>query len=419
MHCGLCLPTCPTYDATKLERHSPRGRISLMRAIADGELQLSRTFAGEMFYCLGGLACMTACPAGVNYAEMFETARADIESSGMLNNPKRNFIRWITVRFIFTHPRLLRLLGRILFAYQATGLQRLTRKLRLTMLLPRRLRELELFTPQVRRHFSDNLICEVETPANPSYRVALLTGCVQDLIYSEINRDTTDVLLAHGCTVLTPRQQSCCGSLHAHNGELGLAREMARRNILAVEKSVGDLNRLDAIISNAGGCGPHLKNYVHLSHNDPEFSERVAIWSEKLKDIHEWLVGVGLKRPACPPSPARVTYHESCHLCHGQGINRAPRESLRMIPGLELVELPESNWCCGSAGIYSITQPEMARKLLNRKLGNVARTGATIIASANPGCSIQLEAGLRQTGQSLRVVHPVSLLAEAFRRAGK
>lgn len=419
MHCGLCLPSCPTYDETKRERNSPRGRISLMRAIADGELGITKTFGEEMYFCLGCLACATACPAGVNYAELFEVARADIETSGVLAKPKRNVIRWLTVKFIFTRPRLLRLVGRLLFVYQTLGLQRVVRAAKLTALLPRSLRELEPLTPTVRRHFSDALIREIETPLKRHHRVGLLTGCVQDLIYSELNRDTADVLLAHDCEVFTPRQQSCCGSLHAHNGELELAREMARRNIIAMERSAGSLERLDAIISNAGGCGSHLKNYAHLLHDDPVFAARAVVWSQKLKDIHEWLAAIGLRRPEATPYAERVTYHESCHLCHGQKITRPPRELLRAIPGLDFVELPESNWCCGSAGIYNITQPEMSKKLLHRKLGHLERTGATIVASANPGCSVQMEAGLRQAGSSVKVAHPVSLLAAAFRRAKK
>jgi glycolate oxidase iron-sulfur subunit len=412
----MCLPTCPTYDATKLERHSPRGRISLMRALADGDLELGLEFGNEMYYCLGCLACETACPAGVDYAAMFEAARADIEISGLLAKPRRNFIRWFTVKFIFTRPRLLRLLGRLIFLYQASGLQYLLRKLRVTIVLPQSLRELEPLTPTVRRHFSDALIKKVETPDYPHHRVGLLTGCIQDLIYSEINRDTADVLLAHGCEVFTPRLQSCCGSLHAHNGELALAQEMARRNILAIEECAGPLEALDAIISNAGGCGSHLKNYAHLLHDDPVFAARAATWSRKLKDIHEWLAEIGVQRPTCPAQPQRVTYHESCHLCHGQKVIHAPRDVLRAIPGLEIVELPESNWCCGSAGIYNITQPEMAGKLLDRKLANLQRTGVFVVASANPGCSAQLEAGLRKAAKNVRVVHPISLLAEAYRQ---
>jgi glycolate oxidase iron-sulfur subunit len=204
--------------------------------------------------------------------------------------------------------------------------------------------------------------------------------------------------------------------LHAHNGELALAREMARRNILALEQSAGPLEDLDAIITNAGGCGSHLKNYAHLLHEDPAFASRAALWSQKLKDIHEWLAEIGIRRPAGASQPQRVTYHESCHLCHGQKVVRPPRDVLRVIPGLELVELPESNWCCGSAGIYNITQPEMAGNLLDRKLANLQRTGVSVVASANPGCSVQLAAGLRQSGKDVHVVHPISLLAEAYRR---
>jgi glycolate oxidase iron-sulfur subunit len=417
MHCGLCLPTCPTYDATKLERHSPRGRIALMRAIADDRLEVTKAFSEEMYFCLGCLACQTACPAGVNYAELFEIARAEIETHQMLSTPKRDFIRWLTVKYIFTRPRLLRCSGRLLFLYQASGLQKFVRWARLTRLLPRRLRELEPLTPTACRRFSDELIREVEVPAQLRYRVGMLTGCVQDLIYSDLNRDTVEVLLAHDCQVFTPRLQSCCGSLHAHNGELELAREMARRNILAMERTAGPLTGLDAIISNAGGCGSHLKNYAHLLHADPAFANRARLWSNKLKDIHEWLEQIGLRSPDCEAQPTRVSYHESCHLCHGQKISRQPREVLRAIPGLELVELPEASWCCGSAGIYNITQPEMSKQLLVRKLGHLQTTGAAVVASANPGCSVQLEAGLREAKSSVKVAHPISLLAAAYRRA--
>lgn len=418
MHCGLCLPTCPTYAATQLERHSPRGRIALMRAIADAELPLTQVFADEMYFCLGCLACTSACPAGVNYAELFEVARADIETQRALSTPKRDFIRWFTVKLIFTRPRMLRLLGRLLFLFQVSGLQKLVRRARLTCVLPHRLRELEPLTPVACRHFSDELIREIETPMRSRYRVGMLTGCVQDLIYSDLNRDTVDVLLAHDCKVFTPRRQSCCGSLHAHNGELELAREMARRNILAMEQAAGSLASLDAIISNAGGCGSHLKHYSHLLRADPEFAGRALLWSKKLKDIHEWLGQIGLRSPDCEAQPVRVSYHESCHLCHGQKISRQPREVLRAIPGVELVELPEASWCCGSAGIYNITQPEMSKQLLDRKLAHLQNTGAAVVASANPGCSVQLEAGLRQAQSSVSVAHPISLLAAAFRRAG-
>ncbi len=420
MHCGMCLPTCPTYVETKLERNSPRGRIALMRGIADGKLGVTEAFGEEMYFCLGCLACESACPAGVSYAPMFEAARADIEDAQVLAHPQRDFVRAIMLRLVFTRPWLLRALGRVLRWYQASGAEWLVRKLRLTALLPRNLRELEPLTPRVQRDFSDALIGEHEVPREePRHRVGMLTGCVQDLTYSHVNRDTVDVLLANGCEVVTPGAQHCCGSLHAHNGELHWAREMARRNVDAMERSAGSLDALNAIITNAAGCGSHLKHYDELLADDPRYAARARVWSAKLRDIHEWLSATGIATPKTRSQPCSpVTYHEACHLCHGQKITREPREVLKAIPGLKLVELPESTWCCGSAGIYNITQPEMSAKLLARKLENIAKTGAKVVASANPGCSVQLEAGVRAAGSGLEVVHPITLLARAYRDGG-
>ena len=411
MHCGMCLPTCPTYVETKLERNSPRGRIALMRGIADGRLEVTKAFGEEMYFCLGCLACETACPAGVTYAHMFECARADIEHAGVLEAPQRNVVRAFALRLIFTRPLLLRALGKLLRFYQASGLEWLVRKLKLTALLPRDLRELEPLTPRVQAQFSDTIIGDVESPDEPRFRVGMLTGCVQDLVYPHVNRDTVEVLLANDCEVVTPARQHCCGSLHAHNGELEWSREMARRNIDAF-----DLESLDAIITNAAGCGSHLKHYDELLADDPRYAARAQQWSAKVKDIHEWLMQCGLRKAEGGLEEARVTYHEACHLCHGQKITAQPREILRAIPGLNLVELPESTWCCGSAGIYNITQPEMSQKLLARKLANIAQTGAGVVASANPGCNVQLEAGARARGLALEIVHPVTLLARAYRK---
>ena len=413
IHCGMCLPTCPTYDETKLERNSPRGRIALMRRVADGKLEVTQAFGQELYFCLGCLTCETVCPAGVHYGEMFEHARADIEQAGVMRNPQRDLVRALTLRWLFTRPHALRAVGRLVWFYQASGLESLVRRLKLTALLPPRFRALEPLTPRMQRQFSDALIRPVEMPADQKHRVGLLTGCVQDLAYSHVNRDTADALLANGCEVVTPRAQSCCGSIHAHNGELELARQMARRTLDAF-----DLERLDAIITNAAGCGTHLKNYGHLLHDDPVYAKRAAQWSAKLRDIHEWLVEIGIREPAAPV-PQTVTYHEACHLCHGQKITRQPRQVLTAIPGLKLVELPESTWCCGSAGIYNITQPEMSQKLLGRKISNIEKTGAAVVASANPGCSSQLQAGLRQANKAWRIVHPISLLAEAYRKGLK
>jgi len=415
MHCGLCLPTCPTYDATKVERHSPRGRIALMRAIADDRLELSRTFAEEMYFCLGCLACMTACPAGVNYAELFEQARAEIEERGLLGGLWRRWIRRVTIGWLFMAPGRLRWAARLLRLYQECGLQALVRRSGVVRWLPLRWQELEAMTPSVSPAFSDELIAPVTPARGPTrYRVALLTGCAQDVLFSEVNQDTVEVLAWNGCEVHTPPHQYCCGSLHAHNGELELAAELARRNLDQFPPE-----RYDAILSNAGGCGSHLKHYGRLLAGDRRYRDRARLWDEKLKDVHEWLVAIGWRRPRPNGQPPlRVTYHESCHLTHGQKVVEAPRALLQSIPNVSWVELPEANWCCGSAGIYNLLQPDMANRLLERKLQHIRATGADVVANANTGCLLQLIQGVRRAGLPIRVVHPMTLLAEAYRRGG-
>ncbi len=423
MHCGMCLPTCPTYDATHLERNSPRGRISLMRAIADGKLDATKTFGEEMYFCLGCLACETACPAGVQYGHLFEVARAEVERSGTLDNPRRRTIRHLLLNFLFTRPRLLRFVGRSLYLFQASGLQSLIRGLKLTALLPARLRNLETQAPTALKHFSNDLIKPVEKPSQTATRstgtvalraVGVLTGCVQDIILSDINRDTVDVLLANGCEVHTPSVQGCCGSLHAHNGEIDTAVTLAKRLIDAF-----DLDKLEAVITNAAGCGSHLKTYGRLLADDPAYAAKAAQWSAKLKDIHEYLSEIGVRPATSSAEPFNATYHEACHLCHGQKITKQPREILRAVPGLSLVELPESMWCCGSAGIYNITQPEMAEQLQKRKLNNILKTGVKVVAAGNPGCHLQLVNGAQKAGMNLEVVHPITLLARAYRAEKK
>jgi glycolate oxidase iron-sulfur subunit len=382
-----------------------------MRAIADGRLESTKTFADEMYFCLGCLACMTACPAGVNYAELFEHARAEAEQSGVLRSTRRSLIRNFTLRWLFMDLARLQLVGSILRLYQQLGLQGLVRRSGVLKLLPRRLRELEAMTPQIQPKFSADLIAPV-TPAAGArrYRVAMLTGCAQDLIFSDINRDTVEVLARNGCEVTTPAAQSCCGSLHAHNGEWELAQRLARKQIDQFPPG-----QFDAIITNAGGCGSHLKHFHKLLADDPDYRERALLWDRKTKDIHEWLIEIGLEAPGKNGPPQVVTYHESCHLCHGQKITTQPRQLLSAIPNLRLVDLAESSWCCGSAGIYNIVQPEMANELLQRKLKHIRATGAEVVATGNPGCLLQIINGAAAEGLKLRVVHPITLLAEAYR----
>ena len=297
--------------------------------------------------------------------------------------------------------------------YQWTGLQWLVRSSRVLYLFPRWLRELEPLTPQVSRRFTatEHGRRRASQPTLPRHRVALLSGCVQDLAFADVNADTIDVLQFNGCEVLLPADQQCCGSLHGHNGELELARELARVNIDAFDPA-----SLDAIIVNAGGCGSHMSHYDRLLADDEQYAQRAKIWSEKVRDIHEFLMEIDMRPPTgVLDIDGPVTYHESCHLRHGQGVSEAPRKILAAIQGLEMVELSEADWCCGSAGIYNITQPEMSMQLLDRKMGHVADTGATIVATGNPGCAVQIQHGLRLKSIHGTVLHPVTLLAQAYR----
>ena len=409
IHCGLCLPTCPTYDATKHETSSPRGRIALMRAVADGRLATgSAQFADEMYFCLGCLACETACPAGVNYAEMIEFARAEVEQGGALASPKRNLVRALVLKWLFSKRTRLHSVAKLLRLDQRFGFSRA-----ISPLLSKRLRALQPLQPRICGNFSNEIIREVESPkTKPRFRVGLLTGCVQDVAYADVNRDTVDVLLANGCEVVTPRAQGCCGSLMGHNGEMELARKLARNDIHAF-----DAEKLDAIIVNAAGCGSFMKRYDHLLADDPRYADRARSWSRKVKDVSEWLAEIGITPPQRRDrqAPLRVTYHDACHLLHGQKISRQPRDLLSMIPGVELVELPEASWCCGSAGIYNITQPEMSMQLLERKMKHIAATGAQVVAMGNPGCIGQIRYGAQRLGPVVEVLHPITVLARAYR----
>ncbi len=287
--------------------------------------------------------------------------------------------------------------------------------------LPAKWRRLVTMTPRIAPAFSPALIAPSETPpCGPvRHRVGLLTGCIQDLVYATLNRDTADVLLQQGCEVHTPPVQHCCGSIHGHNDAQSWAHEVARKNL-----DTFPLRDLDAIITNAGGCGSHLRHYGRLLGDDSRYAKRAREWDRKVRDIHEWLMEIDLVPPANgpgpgSPSPLVVTYHESCHLCHGQGISAAPRQILDAIPGLTRVELAGAQDCCGSAGVYSITQPEASEALLREKVTHLLRTGAEAVATANPGCDLQLQRGLREAGSSMRVTAPVSLLAQAYRNSRK
>lgn len=413
MHCGLCLPTCPTYVQTGRERSSPRGRIALMRAVADGRLEVNQAFVDEMSYCVGCLACQTACPAGVDYTTLLETARAAGEQSDVPRGKLRGLYRWLALKQLFTRPWLLRLVARLLAVYQQPAIRGTVVRLGLLRLAPRHLRELEPKSPRFDPPFSFARLKPIEPPlaGERRARVGLLVGCIQDVAFAAINQATATVLRHNGCEVVTPRRQGCCGSLHAHNGDPETARQLAEENLNAF-----DIDQLDAIISNAGGCGSHLRRYAEMFPPGSPLHAKAEAWDAKVCDVHQWLDENGFRPPARSIGPVRVAYDASCHLRHGQGVDAAPKNLLAVTPGVELVPLAESDWCCGSAGLYSMLQPESANWLLERKLDHLEAARPDVLVSGNPGCLLQLAQGMagRESLRRVRTAHPVQLLAEAY-----
>ncbi|HMP76092.1 MAG TPA: (Fe-S)-binding protein [Kiritimatiellia bacterium] len=411
IHCGMCLPTCPTYDETKNENSSPRGRIAMMKAVAAGESRIGPHFAKEMYYCLGCLACQTACPADVRYAPMLEAARADVEASGLLATPRRSFARRFLMTYLFASRRRLRAVARLLWIAQRSGLQAAAKRLGLIRLMSTQLADLEPLSPAISLPFTQMGYITKSHGGGP--RVALLAGCVQDIAFADVNRATVEVLERIGCRVVIPPKQQCCGSLHAHNGDIEGARALARVNLDAMDPCA-----FDAIITNAAGCGSHIRHYRQLLSDDPVYRYRAAAWDHRIRDINEYLVEQQERWPKLRPTPEsrqKLAYQDACHLVHGQRIAAAPRRLLKSLATYEWVDLPESTWCCGSAGVYNITQPEQARKLGVRKAGHISDTGAAVLAVANPGCMGQIRAMLKERNLPIRVAHPVTLIAEEWR----
>jgi glycolate oxidase iron-sulfur subunit len=408
IHCGLCLPSCPTYELSGEERHSPRGRIQMIRAIADGRMEIDDAFADSMSFCLGCYACETACPAGVDYSALFEAARDAISDQRPVP-----WIKRFLLRQVFPYPARLKALARTLRLAKRSGLQALGARTGMLRRLAPKLAALEPLAPTISPVFSDRLIGEVERPQGPAkHRVAILTGCVMNVAFADLNRMTADVLLANGCEVHRPPTQTCCGSLHGHNGDLDMGRELARRNIAAFHAAV-PLERLDAIVVNAAGCGAFMKEYGHLLANDPEWADRAATFSALVRDVTEFLYDIERRVPLHPVA-IKATYHDACHLAHAQGITRQPRELLAEVPGLTLAPLPDAARCCGSAGIYNVLQPEASMELCRIKMATVATTGAEAVITGNPGCAIQLQVGAKQFGPPVAVLHPVEVLHRAY-----
>jgi glycolate oxidase iron-sulfur subunit len=413
VHCGFCLPTCPTYAENGLEMDSPRGRIYLIKSLADGRLALTDSVVDHLSLCLDCRACETACPAGVQYGHLIEAARAEIERQRP-GSPARRLLRHVAFAKLLPSPALLRLLAAALRVYQGSGIQTAVRASGLLRLLPATLAAAESLLPPLPPAAERGPLPERVSPRGPRLsRVGFLAGCVQDVVFRSHNQASLRLLSRNGAEVVIPRAQRCCGALHAHAGDPEAARALARENIAAFEAA-----DVETIVVNAAGCGAHLKNYGHLLQDDPAWRERAAAFSRKVADITEVLARRPLAGPL-GPLPMRVTYHDPCHLGHGQKVRSQPRALLRAIPGLELVELTEAEMCCGSAGIYNLTEPVMARRLLERKVRHLQATGAEVVVTANPGCILQMAAGLRRRGASMRVLHIVEALDEAYRAADR
>ncbi len=428
VHCGLCLSSCPTYRETGLEMASPRGRIYLMKAVDEGRIGLdSQVFQEQMSLCLNCRACEAVCPSGVQYGAILEASRAQIEQAragkaGPAATPGapepvlpprplwQRALRGAVFGVLFKRMEVFRLFSAMMRLYQRSGAQWIARKSGILKLLG--LADTEAMLPPISERFSvpDGQILPAEGARR--YSVAILTGCIMSTAFAHVHEATIRVLRKNGCDVIIPPDQGCCGALHTHGGDLDGGRELARRNIAAFE-GLG----VDAIIVNAAGCGSTLKEYGHLLHDDPAWRERAERFSAKVKDVHEFLAGIDFNRADLGRLDVTVTYQEPCHLVHAQRISSQPRALLTAIPGLTLKEMPESSLCCGSAGIYNVTQPEMAMSLGARKIDNALTTGAEIIATANPGCALQLAGELRRRGKAVQVRYIVELLDEAYRAA--
>jgi glycolate oxidase iron-sulfur subunit len=393
VHCGICLPQCPTYRLLGEEMDSPRGRLYLMRAVAEGRLQPTETYARHLDLCLGCRACETACPAGVQFGILLETARGDLERRG---RPTRRRALAALLFGLLPHPERLGPALGLARHYRRWGLQRLVRATGVLERFPR----LGAMDALLERVPEEQTLPEyVPARGKSRGRVAVLTGCVQRYLFHDVNRDTVRLLALAGWDVLVPRAQACCGALELHAGQVGVFRERATALASALPDDV------DFVVTNAAGCGSAVRGYGHWLPGSP-----AARLGARTRDISEMLVDAELP---LRPLPLTVTYHDACHLAHGQQVRQAPRQLLRRIPGLTLVELADSDLCCGSAGVYNILEPDMADHLLDLKLGRIAETGAPVVTAGNPGCLLQIAKGARAAGLPLEVVHPVTLLARA------
>ncbi len=412
VHCGLCLNACPTYRELGVEMDSPRGRIYQMNQVAAGA-PITETYQEHIDLCLACRACESACPSGVPYGRLVEDARAEIEAKTKRSWPARQLRRFVFARLL-PSSALLTAAGALLYLYQASGLQKILRALGLPRLLGT-LGDREALLPDAEIPFFFREYGKTfPAKGTKRYRVAFVAGCVANISFARLNEATVRVLQANGCEVVIPPDQTCCGALQVHAGVRDVARRQARKNIDAFLSG-----GFDAIISNAAGCGSTLKEYGELLAHDPEYATRALQFSAMMRDATEFLASIELN-PTMSPVNATVTYQDSCHLAHGQKIRNAPRQLLRAVPGVEFREMPMADACCGSAGIYNALHTDMSMQILEKKMVNVNATKTQIVSTANPGCMLQLRAGVRKWGQEgVRVAHVIEILDEAYKPAAK
>ena len=409
IRCGLCLNQCPTYRELGVEMDSPRGRIYQMVQVAEGRLPLGESFVRHIDLCLDCRACETACPSGVEYGKLVEGARAQIHQQYRRPLLER-LLRYLAFRHLLPKPANLRIVAALLRFYQASGMREMIRRDGLLQSFPR-LAQLDLLSPTMESPaFSPQIGTAFPARGKRRFRVAFHAGCITNVAFARMQEATVRVLQGNGCEVLVPAGQICCGALHVHAGRTEEARRLARRNMEAFWNEP-----VDAILTNAAGCGSTLKEYDYLLRRDSAWRERAEAFAGKMKDVTEFLAEIGLTQPM-RPVPGTVTYQDSCHLSHGQRLRHPPRALLRAVPELRLVEMPLADLCCGSAGIYNVTETDLAMQLLRNKMEAVNSTGANTIATANPGCILQLRAGVKLHGRGQRVAHVVELLDQARMR---
>ncbi|MFQ5848251.1 MAG: (Fe-S)-binding protein [Candidatus Methylomirabilales bacterium] len=407
VHCGFCLPTCPTYLVLGNEMDNPRGRIYLMRAVAEGKAKITDNFVEHMNLCLLCRACETACPSTVKFGFIMEAARGQIERNYQYPPSEQRFRKSVLHRF--TNVDRLSALTPLLRLYQRSGLQTFVRASGLLGLFGR-VGKMEALLPTIPdQRLRTELPELMPAKGQKRGRVGLLAGCAQRFFLPQVNAATARVLAENGFDVVTPREQGCCGSLLVHEGEREEGKALARKTIDAFERA-----GVDCIVVNAAGCGSVMKEYWELLHTDPAYREKAEAFSTKVRDASEFLAQADLNG-RLRELKLKVTYHDACHLAHGQKVRQQPRKILTAIPGLQLVELVESDFCCGSAGVYNLFFPDVAQKFLDRKIDRIQETGAQVVVSANPGCTFQIERGLKQRGLNIRVLHPMELLDAAYR----